>query len=148
MLTVVIDDEGRYIFNWGYHEEGIYPNQELLAELIKNLNYWRRGSTEKYLHRGAMRRPFKVECDRTKMIGSKGFDHEFDSVLTSAWEADDGSVGQFLVNYADRPKTCKINLPDDEKFSLCKEIGNVEKELSGICEITIDRLSAILIEKI
>ncbi|MBQ7574427.1 MAG: hypothetical protein IJT23_09220 [Clostridia bacterium] len=148
MLTVVIDDEGRCIFNWGYHEDGVYPNQDLLAKLIKNLNYWRRGATEKYLHRGAMRRPFEVECDKTKMIGSKGFDHEFDSVLTSAWEADGGSVGQFLVNYADEPKTCKINLPDNEKFSLCKEIGNVEKELSGTCEITIDRLSAILIEKI
>ncbi len=148
MLTVILDDEGRCIFNWGYHEDGIYPNQDDLETLIRNLNYWRQGSTEKYLHRGIMQKPFEVECTRTQMIGAKGFDHEFDSVLTSAWEADDGSFGQFLVNYADDAKTCKIKLPDNEKFALCRKIGEVEKELSGVCEITIEGFSAVLIEKI
>lgn len=148
MLTVIIDDEARCIFNWGYHEDGIYPDQDAVATLIRNLNYWRRGSTEKYLHRGIMQKPIKVECDKTQMIGARGFDHEFDSILASAWKADDGSFGQFLVNYMAEPKTCKLKLPDNEKFVLCREIGKAEKELSGCCEITIDSFSAVLIEKI
>ena len=148
MLTVVIDDEGRCIFNWGYHEDDVYPDQDALAKLIKNLNYWRQDSTEKYLHRGVMQKPFEVECTRTQMIGARGFDHEFDSILTSAWQADDGTFGQFLVNYAAEPKTFKIKLPDNEKFALCREIGKAEKELSGICEITIEGFSAVLIERI
>ena len=148
MLTVVIDDEARCIFNWGYYEDGVYPDQDALATLIKNLNYWRQGRTEKYLHRGVMQKPIKVECDKTQMIGARGFDHEFDSVLTSAWEADDGSFGQFLVNYASEPKICRIKLADNEKVALYKEKDKVEKELSGTCEITIDGFSAVLIEKI
>lgn len=147
MLTVVIDDEGRCIFNWGYHEDNVYPDQDALAKLIKNLNYWRQGSTKKYLHRGVMQKPFEVECTRIQMIGARGFDHEVDSVLTSAWEADDGAFGQFLVNYTEDAKTCKIKLPDNERFALCQKIGEVEKELSGTCEITIEGFSAVLIER-
>ena len=148
MLTVVIDDEARCIFNWGYHEDGIYPDQDDLATLIRNLNYWRKGSTEKYLHRGVMQKPLKVECDKIQMLGVRGFDHEYDSILTSAWKADDGSFGQFLVNYTGEQKVCKIKLLENERFALYKEIGKVEKELVETNEIIIDGFSAVLIEKI
>ena len=148
MLTVVIDDEARCIFNWGYREEGIYPDQDNLAKLIRNLNYWRQGKAEKYLHRGVMQKPLEVECDKILMFGVRGFHHEYDSILTSAWEADDGSFGQFLVNYTGEQKVCIIKLPENEKFALYKGIDKVEKELVGTNEIIIDGFSAVLIEKI
>ena len=147
MLTAVINDDGNIIYNWGYYNSDNLPCQEATAELIKNLNYWRRCETKKYLHYGKMEIPYRIESDKIKIYGALGFDHEYCKVFSSAWNSSDGQFGQFLVNYTTEPVECVIDLPEDETFVVYEEYGKALKQICGRNIIRINRLSAVLLEK-
>ncbi len=146
MLTAVINDEGKITFNWGYC--GGLPDMGKTAKLINNLNYWRRCKGQKYLNTGTMQIPYKTSSAKVKLYGSEGFDHEYDSVFTSAWTAPDGTFGQFLVNHTDKPAECEVLLPENESFAVYGRNSEILMRASGKSCIRIDELSAVLIEKV
>ena len=146
MLTVVINQDGKFIFNWGYPDLEDLPNQENIEELIKNLNYWRKGIGKKYLHTGEMVKPYTVECEKNTIFGSDGYDREFEKIFTSAWKDNNGSFGQFFVNYTDKDVHCVVDLPEG-KYRLYQNDTDFVEINGGKTEITIKKLSAILIEK-
>jgi len=145
MLTVVINDEGKFIFNWGYADMSDLPDQDNVAALIKNLNYWRQQETKKYLHSGIMQKPYTVESEKKTMYGIRGFHHEYGAVLTSAW-SDDESFGQFLVNYTSEDTMCSVDLPKDKEFLLYRKMDAEPETVKGKCNIKVEKLSAVLIE--
>lgn len=146
MLTAVINDGGEMIFNWGYRGADL-PDREAVAELIKNLNSWRRGETKKYLHMGQMEVPYSAESEKVKMYGARGFNHEYDSVFVSAWRAEDGAFGQFLVNHTGKDAECVVHLPENEEFDLYESCGGAPVHICGECKVFVKKFSAVLIEK-
>ncbi len=148
MLTVVINDDGNIIFNWGYCNTDNLPCQEATAELIKNLNYWRRCEAKKYLHTGKMEVPYKIQSDEIKIYGAMNYDHKYNKVFTSAWSTLNGEFGQFLVNYTTEPIECIIDLPEKESFKVYEEYDKPLMSITGRSAISLKRLSAVLIEKI
>lgn len=145
MLTAVINEDGKIIFNWGYRGEEL-PDQDAVAELIKNLNYWRRGEFKKYLHSGVREIPYPVKSEKIKVYGARGFHHEYEKIFTCAWSSSDGSFCQFLVNHTDKPAECVLSLPENEVFKLYA-VDAEPKEISGECRITVAGLSAAAVEK-
>lgn len=148
MLTVVLNDDGKFIFNWGYRDMDDLPDQEALSMLIKNLNYWRQGEHRKYLHYGIMEKPYEVMSSKVIIYGARGFNHEYDRVFTSAWKTEEGEFGQFLVNHTKDTVTCNVNLPENIKFALYGNDGKKIREISGNSKIEIKKLSGVLIERV
>ena len=65
-------------------------------------------------------------------------------IHTSDWTAQDGSFGQFLVNYNEEETPCTVCL-SDKSFTLISQNG--EKHAAfGKTDIKIPPLSAVLIE--
>ena len=145
MLTVILNDDGKFIFNWGYEDLSDIPDQENVSELVKNLNSWRRGFTKKYLHTGVMKKPYKVKCGRRVMYGVRKFDHEYDEIFTCAWSAEN-SFGQFLVNYNSEDITCTVDLPEGEEFLIYTSVDSKPEKMKG--KVTVKKLSAVLIERV
>ena len=144
MLTVVITENGEIDWNWGKrNKEKAPPNQEHAEMFIKNLNFWRKGKGKKYLHTGKMVKPFSVECETYCIHRLKYGIIEVPSIHTGAYLADDGSYGQFLVNYSDVPRECTVNI-DKSGFVLQDYNSNLEMK-QGENEITIKPFSAVMI---
>ena len=148
MPTLVIKDNGKIDWNWGkFDKKKAEPEQEPIEEFVKNLNFWRRGETKKYLHTGAMVKPISIECGEYVMHRRDGrSDLSLPTVHTTAYKAADGSYGQFLATYLDTPMTAKINLPDD-RYVLRYRNGDAVKLSKGENVITVPARDALLIEK-
>lgn len=146
MLTVVINQDGEITWNWIAKPADGMPKQQPIKTLVRNLNAWRMKDGKKYLHTGDMKKPFKVICDNNILER-----HWVESVATrpkihtSAWEAPDGSFGQFLVNYNEEEVVCEVCLPDEE-FTLTFQNGE-KLCVCGKTELKIAPLSAVLVEK-
>lgn len=145
LMTLVINQDGEITWNWGMKTADI-PEQESIKQLVKNLNSWRTGCGKKYLHTGEMTSPWRVVCDEHIIYLKQGRKMPFDSVFSSAWRADDGKTGQFLINYHDRETECTIELPGDEYY-LYRSTAGKETIKSGNNRIKIAPLSAVLIEE-
>jgi len=129
MLTVVLNQDGDINWCWDCDQFVDHlPDQQSIKDFVKNLNKWRTGRGKKYLHTGKMVRPCKIKC-ADHIIHCVIQDHEtvIDKVHTSAWQAPDGSFGQFLVNFNKDEQECTITLPagtyrvytdEDQYFSL------------------------------
>lgn len=146
MLTVVITENGDIDWNWGKADkEKLPPNQEYAERFVRNLNFWRVGKGKKYLHTGRMVKPFAVDCEQYDMPRKKYGSSVVPRVHTSAWTSVDGAYAQFLVNYADAPKTCSIVL-DTDGYML-HDKGSCKPLKSGLNVIEVPAFSALMIEK-
>ena len=99
MLTLVLDENGEITWNWGCNNTTLMPEQDAVKSLVKNLNRWRTGYGKKYLHTGKMVKPYKVECGKNSFACRCGGEITRDRIYTRAWMAEDGSYGQFIINY-------------------------------------------------
>lgn len=144
MLTLVINQDGEIIWNWGTRLTTI-PNQEGIKEFVKNLNRWRKGYGKKYLHTGEMRRPYNVVCDKNVLLLNNGCELSLDKVFTSAWHTNDGEFGQFLINYNSTEVECVVELPTKD-FWLYR--GSSDRNLihGGNSKVKISPFSAVLLE--
>lgn len=144
MLTVVITENGDIDWNWGKRDkEKAPPNQEYAETFIRNLNFWRKEKGKKYLHTGKMVKPFSVECETYCIHRLKYGIIEVPRIHTGAYLADDGSYGQFLVNYSDIPRDCTVNI-DKSGFVLQDYNSSLELK-QGENKITIKPFSAVMI---
>ena len=110
MLTVVLTEDGEIDWNWGKENRARpVPDQASAGDFIRNLNAWRIREA-KYLHLGAMIKSLAVECGTHVIWRKDGSKILLPEIHTAAWRAQDGGVAQFLVNYQDTEKECRVDL--------------------------------------
>lgn len=146
MLTLVINQDGAIIWNWGTRFASL-PDQQKTKDFVRTLNAWRRGAGKSYLHSGQMQKPYVVTCSKRVFSLNTGREIAVDKVLTSAWVSanETGKIGQFLVNYTDETTTCTVALPHDKR-SFLTNLDGTKVELSGESEIEIAPRTALLLE--
>lgn len=148
MLTVVLNQDGEIDWCWDCDQfVSDLPDQESIKVFIRRLNKWRQGEARKYLHTGKMVHPYHVNC-APHTIHCVVLDHDLviGEVHTSAWQAKDGSIGQFLVNYLTAPVSCEIDLPAGS-YRLTDENGDCCVIEGGRQTVQLKELSAVLLEK-
>lgn len=146
LLTVILNEDGKFLFNWGYRDMSFLPDQEAVGTLIRNLNRWRKGRTADYLHTGEMIPPYPVQSGRNLYIGRDGYDRDIEQIHTSAWRSGSLTCGQFLVNYNKKETECTVMLPNDREFTISEADGTKRTLCGGAQSLWIKELSAVLIE--
>lgn len=101
MLTVVLNHEGRVIWNWGKQQVDFLPDQDKVLEFARIANKFRTKLAAKYLCTGDMMKPLKIQCGTYDVRERHGYINTFDLVMTSRWRAKDGTWAQIFVNYND-----------------------------------------------
>lgn len=143
MLTAVLTVDGKIDWSWGKAPKDVLPNQEHIAKLIKNLNYWRQVKPE-YLHSGSMVKPldYDVEILTFEPLDRKDYFY-VPAVHSSAFKANNGKTAQFFANFTEEDKLVKITL--DKPATL---VGyDFTKTLSeGENEFTVPSASAYTLE--
>lgn len=145
MLTAVLTVDGKIDWSWGKAPKDVLPDQTHICNLIKNLNYWRQAKPE-YLHLGDMVKPIKISSD---LVTFAPLDREeplvSDAVYTSAFKADDESIGQVLVNYTDIPRKATFVLNEDGYVLVGYDFNRPLNACEHVVEIP--PASAYLLEK-
>ncbi len=144
MLTLVINQDGEIIWNWGTRLTTV-PQQTGIKKLVKNLNAWRRGYGGKYLHTGEMQMPYAVECEKNTLWLSDGSELSLDKIFTSAWSTEQNQFGQFLINYNEIETECRIELPAKDFWLYTNSIDKYTIR-GGESTVKIAPYSAVLIE--
>jgi hypothetical protein len=118
---------------------------------MAHLNAWRRGPGKPYLFGGRGQASFRIEGARVVELARRsGRSLPVPAVLGSCWQAEDGRLGQFLVNFLDEPQAVTVSgLPASEVLVYMSPVGAVGSLLSvsrGQLSITVPPRAAILIE--
>lgn len=143
MLTLVLSDSGKIMWNWGWREYDNVPNQDEVIKLVKNLNYWRKAYPQ-YLLSGQMVQNFNIDSSKHVVYQRDNEEVLHDDVYYSAW-TDGNKKAQFIVNYNVEPKQCKVDFSENKKYEIVSCDGAVQGEGKSV-EITVSPLSAIMIE--
>jgi len=113
-----------------FEQRGYHFNVEMAHYLSKFAN-WRTGKGQKYLAYGKMLKPLKFLCDSIKLNWhlyncAKDFKEyndsgelEVDSIVHSAWQFQNESIGLFFANVSDRERKIEIEL--DSKVEQLKK---------------------------
>lgn len=110
-LTLVINDEGKIQWAWGQRDfsEDYMPDHDATLDFAEKLNAWRRGKAKKYLHTGKMVKPIEIITDTDFILEVKLGKKIIKPVLTSRFEAEDGSCGQIVVNFTQNTVKCSFS---------------------------------------
>ena len=109
-LTLVLTPSGEFMSHWGLKDFSHLPNRELALRLIRNLTEFYKKDVKKFLYNGRMITSPKVECGKVKVgICNSGRFFESASILSSAWEASDGSRALILVNPEIEELSCTVD---------------------------------------
>ena len=94
-----------------------------------------------------MIKPRKVTCESVPMYKpDTDYMTEFPAVLTTAWQASDGTTAQFLASFRKTEEKCTLDLTGTLGAKLIDENGHVLKILDPEkCEITIPANSVRMI---
>ncbi len=144
MLTVVLNQNGDIVWNWGQPVDMPLPEQESVKLLIKRTNSWRQGWAKKYLHSGKMIKHCDVTCDSNELIYNIG-GLTVPKIYTSAWRAEDGSTAQFLINYNTEDTSCVVHLPEGE-YSLFENDKQYTMISGGKQQVIVKALSVYMIK--
>ena len=108
-MTLVLTEDGEILPRWGLHDFSNLPSKDKVLTFIRNLVSAYKGGAGKYLFNARMITAPKVACE------SVSFRHrlsdsvvELPAILSSLWEADDGSRALILVNPGEEPRTCTV----------------------------------------
>lgn len=109
-MTVVLTPDGDLLPYWGARDFDNLPNKAHVFSLIANLTRFYHEEAKPYLYAGRMISALPVDCEYQK-FSCRYVDHRFTmpSVLTSAWEADDGRRAQILINPWEKDAVCTVN---------------------------------------
>ena len=147
LMTLVINQDGDIVWSWGERDFSLLPERQPIMDFIKSATAYRRGIGKEYLVFGKMIKPISVICKKVPMYkpGKDSF-VEYPSVLTSAWEAEDGSKAQFFANYRKQTERITINLFETNGAKLLDESGEVISTLEdSLCDIVIPAHSVRMI---
>ena len=89
--------------------EDYMPDNDATLDFVEKLNAWRRGNAEKYLHTGKMVKPIEIITDTDFILEVKLGKKLIKPVLTSRFEAEDGSCGQIVVNFTQNTVKCSLS---------------------------------------
>ncbi len=109
-MTLVLTQDGELLSHWGLKDFSSLPDKEKALQLVGNLMRFYKKFAKKYLYAGRMITAPAVECES---ITFRRCDSErsvtLPAILSSAWEADDGSRALILINPGDIEVCCKVN---------------------------------------
>lgn len=146
-MTLVINQDGEIAWAWGERDFSYLPDRNAVLDFVKVATKYKRGVGKKYLTFGGMIKPCEVKCDTVPMYKTheERFT-EYPVVLTTAWEASDGTRAQFMASYRNRAEEFTIDLTNTCGADLVDENGCVLKTLSAeICSLTIPAHSVQMI---
>lgn len=124
LLTLVIDQDGRIMWSWGDRDHEDLPDEEAILEFARVATAYRRGCGKPYLVYGRMVRPCPVDCEQVPLHrpwGANGV--PYPAVMSTAFEASDGSTAQFLATYRTQEETCTVDLTSTNGAILLDENG-------------------------
>ena len=109
LMTLVMTPDGQLMTNWGNHDFSRLPDKEKALDLVANLCRFYREGAGKYLHNGRMIPALPVACG-TKEFFMEWYGHacSIPTVYATAWQAEDGTRVQILVNPGDADEVCTV----------------------------------------
>lgn len=149
MSTLVLTQTGDIMQYWGSRNFDLLPDKAAVLSFIKNINAWRTGAGRDYLHLGRMLKPCALQCEgKNRILFENREPLLVDKLLTSCWQAPDGSVGQIVVNYNREEWTFSMDLPADRRACLIEAPHEPcpPREITGDTQIPISPLSALLVK--
>ncbi len=141
--TLVLDENGNIIWNWGWREYDDIPNNENVLRLVRSTNFLRKAYPE-YLERGRMVMPFPIECASHTVYHRDDYPVLYEDIFTSAFETG-GKTAQFLVNYTTEPKICALRMDKTKKYTVVSADGREEGTGDKVVR-RIPPLSAVMIQ--
>ena len=147
MMTLVINQDGEIAWAWGERDFSYLPDRNAVLDFIKTATAYKRGIGKKYLTFGQMIKPCEVKCDTVAMYKTNAERFtEYPVVLTTAWEASDGTKAQFVASYRNRTEDFTIDLTHTNGADLVDENGTVIKTLAAeVCSLTIPAHSVMML---
>ena len=108
-MTLVLTPDGKLMPNWGTRDFEHAPDKGKALELIRNLTRFYREEAAPYLGYGKMIPSMPIECERMTLPRYDARRNlTQDAVLSTAWQAPDGSRAQILVNPTDEAQRVRI----------------------------------------
>ena len=109
-MTLVLTEEGELMTHWGLLDLSRLPDKEKTLRFIATLSRFYREEAKAYLYAGRMITPPAIEC-ATVEYGRTDSERvvTLPAVLSSAWEAEDGSRAVILVNPDEAETTCHVD---------------------------------------
>ena len=110
MLTLILTDDGRITQAWGDRQIDLLPDEAQTITLLRNLSHFRKGSARKYLFGSRMLKPHALEKVPERAFSMQGARNSLIApcVLSSRWQAKDGSIAQILVNWTKEEISCRM----------------------------------------
>ena len=111
-MTLVINENADIMPYWGKVKFNRAPiDRELVFKLISNLNVFYKTKAKSYLYAGRMTDGASLEMDSVTYgwNGTNTRHSVLPALLASAWEGDDGTKVQIIVNPTDTDATCKLD---------------------------------------
>ena len=144
LITLVLNQNGEIMWNWGVGKDAGLPNQENILEYITCANSVRNGIGKKYLIDGKMCKPLDIECEDKNILELEhGYVCGFPKVFTSCWKATDGCIGQVVTNYNNEPVSIKIDT--EKELRILTDDGKTHIYKNGDT-YTLNNLETVLIE--
>ena len=108
-MTIVLTPDGDIMSHWGMKDFSHFPDKKQVFTLIKNLTAFYKDTAKKYLYSGRMITSQKVKCSSVT-FGRRDSERNviLPKIYSTAWEADDGTKAQILVNPGDNETTCCV----------------------------------------
>ena len=100
MMTIIITDSGKIVWNWGLRNFEVLPDNKTILEFTRQANGFRKREG-KYLNSGKMLKPTDLKLGKNEIIEKSGFKLHVDKLIQSKWLAYDGTWAEFLANYND-----------------------------------------------
>jgi hypothetical protein len=107
-LTLVCTPDGGFMVNWGCHDFSKLPDREKTIDFAANLQAFYRNGAKKYLLDARMRKPLPYHAQELEYGMYGGRIVRVPAVLSSAWQAADGSEAQLFVNHTDLEQRCTV----------------------------------------
>ena len=110
MLTLILTDDGRITQAWGDRQFDLLPDEAQTLTLLRNLSSLRQGTARKYLFGSRMIKPHTLKNvpERAFQMQGERDDLQAPCVLSSRWQAKDGSIAQILVNWTKEDISCQV----------------------------------------
>ncbi len=109
-MTLVLTQDGELMSYWGMRDFSILPDKEKALRLIANLTHFYREQAKPYLYAGRMIPAPAVACQSIAFTRrNDGRTVTLPALLSSAWEATDGSRALILVNPQEMEARCTVN---------------------------------------
>ena len=109
-MSLVLTEDGEILSRWGLRDFSHLPNKKTVLTLVRNLVAAYKGAAGKYLYNARMIPTPEIVCDRV-VFARRGGKSAIDlpSILSSAWETEEGERAVVLVNPSKGDARCTVD---------------------------------------